>query len=242
MTNGSSPYIETWQAQHRRRARWLALAALIALCLLFLFLCRNRPAGAPEPRRQPDVIHMDAATAARIQQAEAAARKAGEKLPPAAAPAPAARETPLSAPPGAPVENAPPPASAAAAGSAPLSGGYPREQGLAAYEAVVRELTLKADRIDELWKKYDGYCRRVIHGAIVFRRNWFSVYSLGIDLAESATPECRMIRDEISELAGIIDSGMNDAWERAHRAGVYPGWIRTVNEKYRMDLERWNRE
>ena len=50
-----------------------------------------------------------------------------------------------------------------------------------------------------------------------------------------------MMIQDMQSLAAEIDAGMEAAWEKAHRAGVYPGQIRAVQQKYLMELDRWNK-
>jgi len=115
-----------------------------------------------------------------------------------------------------------------------------REEGLWEYDRLVGELAAKADRIDSLWEKYANFCQGTIAVTVgnVYGREWFGIYTT-INAAD--TPECRMMVQDMKDLAAAIDAGMEAAWEKAHRAGVYPGHIRAVQQKYRMELDRWNK-
>jgi hypothetical protein len=115
-----------------------------------------------------------------------------------------------------------------------------REEGLWEYDRIVGELAAKADQIDSLWDKYANFCRGTIAVAAghVHGREWFGIYST-INAAD--TPECRMMINDMQALASEIDAGMEAAWEQAHRSGVYPGQIRAVQQKFRMELDRWNK-
>jgi len=115
-----------------------------------------------------------------------------------------------------------------------------REEGFWEYDRVVGELAAKADRIDSLWDKYANFCQGTIAVTVgnVYGREWFGIYTT-INAAD--TPECRMMVQDMRDLASAIDAGMEAAWEQAHRSGVYPGQIRAVQQKYRMELDRWNK-
>lgn len=115
-----------------------------------------------------------------------------------------------------------------------------REQGVRAYDGEVSALAAKADRIDDLWQKHQEFCQGTIAVTVgnVYGREWFGIYTT-INAAD--TPECRMMIQDMKTLAAEIDAGMDAAWEKAHRAGVYPGQVRAVQQKYRMELDRWNR-
>ena len=115
-----------------------------------------------------------------------------------------------------------------------------RAQGMRAYDRDVKELAFKADEIDSLWQKYRDFCQGTIAVTVgsAFGREWFGIYTT-INAAD--TPECKMMIQDMQTLAAAIDTGMEAAWENAHRAGVYPGHIRSIQKKYRMELDRWNK-
>jgi hypothetical protein len=115
-----------------------------------------------------------------------------------------------------------------------------REEGLGEYDREVGELAAKADRIDSLWEKYASFCQGTIAVSVgnAYGRHWFGIYTT-INAAD--TPECRMMVQDMQVLAAEIDAGMEAAWEKAHHSGVYPGQIRAVQQKYRMELDRWNK-
>jgi hypothetical protein len=115
-----------------------------------------------------------------------------------------------------------------------------REEGCREYDREVSGLAAKADRIDSLWEKYASFCQGTIAVSVgnAYGRHWFGIYTT-INAAD--TPECRMMVQDMKVLAAEIDEGMETAWEKAHRAGVYPGQIRAVQQKYRMELDRWNK-
>jgi len=115
-----------------------------------------------------------------------------------------------------------------------------REAGMREYDREAREMAYKADEIDTLWQKYRDFCQGTIAvtSGNAFGRQWFGIYTT-INAAD--TPECRMMIQDMETLAAEIDAGMEAAWEKAHRAGVYPGQIRAIQQKYRLELDRWNK-
>ena len=84
------------------------------------------------------------------------------------------------------------------------------------------ELAQKADEIDSLWQKHRDFCQGTIAVTVgnAYGREWFGIYTT-INAAD--TPECKMMIQDMQSLAAEIDAGMEAAWEKAHRAGVYPG-------------------
>jgi hypothetical protein len=115
-----------------------------------------------------------------------------------------------------------------------------REEGAREYDRAVGELAQKADEIDSLWQKHRDFCQGTITATVgnAYGREWFGIYTT-INAAD--TPECRMMIQDMRTLAEEIDAGMEAAWEKAHRAGVYPGQMRAVQQKYLMELDRWNK-
>ncbi len=115
-----------------------------------------------------------------------------------------------------------------------------REEGVREYDREVGELAQKADEIDSLWQKHHDFCQGTIAATVgnAYGREWFGIYTT-INAAD--TPECRMMIQDMRTLAEEIDAGMEAAWEKAHRAGVYPGQMRAVQQKYLMELDRWNK-
>ncbi len=115
-----------------------------------------------------------------------------------------------------------------------------REAGVREYDREVGELAQKADEIDSLWQKHRDFCQGTIAVTVgnAYGRDWFGIYTT-INAAD--TPECKMMIQDMQALAEEIDAGMESAWEKAHRAGVYPGQMRAVQQKYLMELDRWNK-
>jgi hypothetical protein len=129
-----------------------------------------------------------------------------------------------------------------AVGEDELVPGYARtrEQGVREYDGEVSALAIKADRIDALWQKHRDFCQGTIAVTVgnAYGREWFGIYTT---ISAADTPECKMMIQEMQALSAEIDTGMEAAWEKAHRAGVYPGQIRAVQQKYFMELDRWNK-
>jgi hypothetical protein len=180
-----------------------------------------------------------AAEAGRRNGGSQAEAPAGE--PPPVEVVPGAEENDEPAPGAAADETPAAPAAAAAAGEEDAPGyAGTREQGIRDYDDEVSALAAKADRIDALWQKHRDFCQGTIAVTVgnAYGREWFGIYST-INAAD--TPECKMMIQEMQELSADIDAGMEAAWEKAHRAGVYPGQIRAVQQKYFMELDRWNK-
>ena len=73
-------------------------------------------------------------------------------------------------------------------------------------------------------------------------RPWFAVYVPdGIKVARSNAYDCFAWIDDLKTAANQIKATLDTAAESARRDGVYPGTIRQIRQKYRMDWSGWDR-
>lgn len=242
------PYKETYFAR-RRKTLFAVSLALIAAAAVLAFLLWRSPAGRetvaggeargavggrqePRPRDRAAGGTDDALRAStepppvNVVPGDAGADESvavGEQNAAAGQPAPEPRAEP------APQEEEP-----------GLGYARTREAGIREYDREVGELARKADEIDSLWRKHRDFCQGTIAVTVgnAYGREWFGIYTT-INAAD--TPECKMMVQDMQSLAAEIDAGMEAAWEKAHRAGVYPGQMRAVQQKYLMELDRWNK-
>lgn len=112
-----------------------------------------------------------------------------------------------------------------------------REQDVAAFELEVKELAKKADEMDIQYTRYHDACfKKYTYGATSV---WLDFLG-GMAIDNETTPECRKIWSDFVRLSEEIKSGMEEAMERARKAGVYPGHQRDIREKYKMDWSGWD--
>ena len=116
-----------------------------------------------------------------------------------------------------------------------------RAQGAAQYEQVVKWAAQNGDQIDANWQRSSKLC--VASAAPTGGdRAWFAVYLPdGIKIARSNAYDCFGWVDSLKTAANQIKDGMDKAAETARRGGVYPGTIRDIRRKYRMDWAGWDR-
>ena len=139
-----------------------------------------------------------------------------------------------------------------AAASSPLAGlnqamGGPsdseaaRAKGAAQYEQVVQWAARNSDQIDANWQRNSKLC--VASAASTGGdRPWFAVYVPdGIKVARSNAYDCFAWVDDLKTAANQIRTTLDGAAEGARREGVYPGTIRQILQKYRMDWSGWDR-
>jgi S1-C subfamily serine protease len=116
-----------------------------------------------------------------------------------------------------------------------------RARGQAQYEQAVQWAARNSDQIDASWQRNSKLC---VAGAASTGgdRPWFAVYvPNGITVARSNAYDCFTWIDDLRNAANQIKSTLDTAAESARRDGVYPGTIRQIRQKYRMDWSGWDR-
>jgi len=122
------------------------------------------------------------------------------------------------------------------------------QAGAAEFEKVMVVLSQKADLADIAWERFYAGCRQnvvsVTSTAIAGTRAWFSdgtVVTSGA--AASTTASVSTWTEACAELGVVrsltkqIQAGMCLAEDEARRAGVYPGTMRALRTKYRLEWE-----
>jgi putative serine protease PepD len=116
-----------------------------------------------------------------------------------------------------------------------------RARGQAQYEQAVQWAARISDQIDTNWQRNSKLC---VAGATSTGgdRPWFAVYLPdGIKVARSNAYDCFAWIDDLKSAANQIKTTLDTAAESARRDGVYPGTIRQIRQKYRMDWSGWDR-
>jgi S1-C subfamily serine protease len=116
-----------------------------------------------------------------------------------------------------------------------------RARGQLQYEQAVQWAARNSDQIDANWQRNSKLC---VASATPTGgdRPWFAVYVPdGIKVARSNAYDCFAWIDELKNAANQIKTTLDMAAESARRDGVYPGTIRQIRQKYRMDWAGWNR-
>jgi len=116
-----------------------------------------------------------------------------------------------------------------------------RARGQGQYEQAVQWAARNSDQIDANWQRNSKLC---VASATPTGgdRSWFAVYVPdGIKVARSNAYDCFAWIDELKNAANQIKTTLDMAAESARRDGVYPGTIRQIRQKYRMDWAGWDR-
>jgi S1-C subfamily serine protease len=116
-----------------------------------------------------------------------------------------------------------------------------RARGQAQYEQAVQWAARIGDQIDTNWQRNSKLC--VASSASTGGdRPWFAVYVPdGIKVARSNAYDCFAWIDDLKTAANQIKTTLDAAAESARRDNVYPGTIRQIRQKYRMDWSGWDR-
>jgi S1-C subfamily serine protease len=116
-----------------------------------------------------------------------------------------------------------------------------RARGQAQYEQAVQWAARASDQIDTNWQRNSKLCvaSSMQTGG---DRVWFAVYVPdGIKVARSNAYDCFAWIDDLKGAANQIKTTLDTAGESARRDGVYPGTIRQIRQKYRMEWSGWDR-
>lgn len=122
------------------------------------------------------------------------------------------------------------------------------QAGAAEFESVMVVLSKKADQADIAWERFYAGCRQnvlsVTSSAAAGTRAWFSDGTMVTSgAAASTTASISTWTEACAELGVVrsltkqIQAGMCQAEDEARRSGVYPGTMRALRTKYRLEWE-----
>ena len=115
-----------------------------------------------------------------------------------------------------------------------------RAKGSDEYEEVVQWAARNGDQIDANWQRNSKLCVAGV-ASTSGDRAWFGLFvPNGVKVAVSNAYDCFGWIDQMKSNAIEIKGQMDKAAEAARRDGVYPGTLRQIRQKYRMDWSGWN--
>ena len=115
-----------------------------------------------------------------------------------------------------------------------------RSHGAQEYEQVVQWAARNGDSIDDNWQRNAKLC--VASAPSSGDRPWFAIYAAdSVKMARSNLYDCGTWIDDLKRSAAQIKQKMDEAAEAARRSSVYPGTLRQIRQKYRMDWAGWER-
>ncbi len=121
----------------------------------------------------------------------------------------------------------------------PSEGDQRRAAGKDGLEKAFDRASKNGDQLDGSWDKFTHACvARTSRGG---DRAWFALLEAsGVTLAErNSTYDCGSWMNDLKNNAQQIRDAMDKATERARRDGVYPGEIRDLRRRYRLEWGGW---
>ena len=114
-----------------------------------------------------------------------------------------------------------------------------RTAGLQRYTDTLSAVERSASDLDAVWSRYRSACQitTVPPGQ---SHEWFGLYDSRSPLHQTP-PQCADLLAEIERRAREISTTMASAGEAARQADVYPGPLRALREKRRLDYSGWDR-
>ena len=116
-----------------------------------------------------------------------------------------------------------------------------RDRGAARFEQAVQVIARAGDQVDASWQRNSKLC---VASAVSTGgdRPWFALYvANGVKTAVSNQYDCFRWIDDMKSSANQIKERMDQAVEAARRDDVYPGTIRDIRRKHRMEWAGWDR-
>ena len=115
-----------------------------------------------------------------------------------------------------------------------------RARGEQDYARILEWAARNATELDAYWNRYARIC--VASARPAGDRAWFAVYDTGgVTLGTSTTVDCGSWLDTVRTNAGRIKDEMDKAAETARQRGVYPGSVRDLRRRYRLQWSGWDR-
>lgn len=112
-----------------------------------------------------------------------------------------------------------------------------RDEATAEFERRVAKVAQAAARIDAGWAEYRPACLRGATLPRGYDREWLVL----LDAARVRTfpAGCASWTDDLVDAAAVVRRSMTDALGAARAAGVFPGDIREICRRYRLEFAGW---
>ena len=122
----------------------------------------------------------------------------------------------------------------------PSDGDQLRARGEKAYAQVLEWASRNGEQLDSYWDKYSASC--VASSSRTGDRPWFAVFEpSGVRLNLGSSYNCQNWFDTLQTNAAPIKAEIDKASEVARQSGVYPGVLRDLRRRHRMNWTGWDR-
>jgi hypothetical protein len=112
-------------------------------------------------------------------------------------------------------------------------------QALEAFEMQLKKISLRADQIDDYWERFKKACN-VSAGGDHGDREWFGIWNKP-PIVQANLADCSIWTNDMLQVSTAVKSAMAAAAESARTTGLYPGQVRTLRHKYRLEWDGWDR-
>ena len=113
-----------------------------------------------------------------------------------------------------------------------------RAKGEQSYAQVLEWADRNSAQLDAYWGKYAGSC--VSSSSRSGDRPWFAVFETnGVRIDPMSSLNCQGWLDTVQSNAAPIRTAIETAGEAARQSGVYPGVLRDLRRRYRMNWSGW---
>jgi hypothetical protein len=113
-----------------------------------------------------------------------------------------------------------------------------RIRGEQDYAAVLQSAARAADQVDDLWGRNAKIC--VASAARTGDRSWLAVFEPnGVRMSGGTDADCGRWLETVRTNASKLRAAIDQANEAARRDGVYPGTIRDLRRRYRLEWTGW---
>ena len=115
-----------------------------------------------------------------------------------------------------------------------------RDRGARVYGATLATLARRADALDDQWRAFKRICYK---GPVISAggsHEWFAIWDSKAMLG-TVPQGCTAVFADIQRSAEGVRDGVIAAGEAARQAGVFPGTLRTLVQRYHLDYAGWDR-
>jgi hypothetical protein len=117
---------------------------------------------------------------------------------------------------------------------------HARAQAEQKYQQVAEWAARNGDELDTYWNRYASSC--VASATTSGDRRWFAAYDPnGVRIHVTSAYDCAGWLNTVRTNATRIRSELENAGEAARQSGVYPGVLRDLRRKYRLQWSGWDR-
>jgi S1-C subfamily serine protease len=115
-----------------------------------------------------------------------------------------------------------------------------RARGEQSYAEVLEWADRNSTQLDAYWDKYAGSC--VSSSSRSGDRPWFAVFEAnGVRINAVSSLNCQSWLETLQSNAAPIRAAVEKAGEAARQSGVYPGVLRDLRRKHRLNWSGWER-